>query len=398
MKKFLSLFLVFILLSSVLCTNVTASETVLDSGKCGESLNWELLEDGTLHIFGTGKMYDYVKYVEPSPWYKYRNEPYISEDGKTILNSDGTDYLPTKDYYANNPHNYKIEKIVIDEGVTYIGDWAFYRVCVDTLTIPEGVTETGIFCIRFSPTLKEVNLPDSLKVLDDFAISRNYVLDRINFGKCLEKIGTGGLKDNTSLKSVILPKSCTSINKQLSPAYTGAKIDYAATGLMENNTSLQYVDFGSVTEIPQRSCHSTAIETIAIPDTVEVIGEYAFYNCQKLKSIKIPVSLKQIEAHAFLQCKEITDVYYTGTKNNWNSIDISTNNESLTSAAIHYNALIGDANGDGRITAVDARMILQNAAGTNSISNTKIPILDISGDGKITAVDARYVLQISAGL
>ncbi len=400
MKKIIASLLAFIILASIFSVNLTtyAENTVLDSGKCGDTLYWELLSDGTLHIFGDGRMYDYVKYVEASPWYKYRNEPYISEDGTQILNSDGSVYLSSTNYYKDNPKGYKVEKIVIDEGVTYIGDWAFYRVCVEELTIPEGVTETGYFCIRYSPTLKTVNLPNSLKVLDDFAISRNYALTTINFGNSLEKIGTGGLKDNTSLESVILPKSCISINKQLSPAYTGAKIDYNATGLMENNISLKYVDFGSVSEIPQRTCLGNAIENVVIPNTVSNIGEYAFYSCTQLKSVRIPVSLTKVEAHAFLNCNELTDVYYDGSEEEWNEISFAINNSAVTSSNIHFAIVKGDGNGDREVTSLDVRIALQYIADLILLTPEEIKNLDMNNDGKVTVLDVRYILQVVAGL
>ena len=289
---------------------ISQESKVLDSGACGENLTWALYDDGLLKISGTGRMYDYVKYTQPSPWYKYRNEPYISEDGKTILNSDGTKYLSATDYYNDNPNGYKIKNIVIDEGVTYIGDWAFYRVCVDELTIPEGVEETGIFCIRYSPTIKKINLPNSLKVLDDFAISRNYELETINFGTGLEKIGTAGLQSNTSLKSVSFPASLTQINTQLSPAYTNADINYNAVGLLEGCTSLKTVSLGSVNSIPQRTFLGTAIENVIIPNTVEYIGEYAFYKCGQLKTVSFEQNSQcsLIESYAFLQCPMLTSV------------------------------------------------------------------------------------------
>lgn len=289
---------------------VTPKPQVLDSGVCGENLTWALYDDGLLKISGTGKMYDYVKYTEPSPWYKYRDEPYISEDGKTILNSDGSNYLSTTDYYKNNPNGWKIKNIVIEPGITYIGDWAFYRVCVDELTIPEGVEETGIFCIRYSPTIKRINLPDSLKILDDFAISRNYELETINFGNGLEKIGTAGLQSNNSLECVNFPDSLTQINIQLSPAYTAANINYNAVGLLENCTSLKTVYLGSVNCIPQRTFLGTAIENIIIPNNVQYIGEYAFYKCEQLKAVSFEPNSKctLIESNAFSQCTVLTSI------------------------------------------------------------------------------------------
>ena len=287
------------------------STTVLDSGKCGDNLNWELLSDGTLHIFGAGRMYDYIKYTEPSPWYKYREEPYISEDGKMILNSDGTEYLPTTDYYADNPNNYKIKRIMIDEGVTYIGDWAFYRVCVEELTLPEGVEETGYFCIRYSPTLKRVNLPDSLKFLDDYAISRNYVLEEIDFGSGLEKIGRAGLMTNHALKKAIFPDSLKEINVAYNTSYTGSgSVDNTNVGLMEGCYSLKEVSLGSVDSVPQSTFMNTAIENIIIPNTASYVGKNAFRNCTALKTVVFEENSNctLIQSYAFGGCSSLTSI------------------------------------------------------------------------------------------
>lgn len=56
----------------------------------------------------------------------------------------------------------------------------------------------------------------------------------------------------------------------------------------------------------------------------------------------------------------------------------------------------GDASGDDKLSAVDARMILQHVAGIKAIEDTTN--LDMNGDNKISAVDARVILQIVAGI
>ncbi len=61
--------------------------------------------------------------------------------------------------------------------------------------------------------------------------------------------------------------------------------------------------------------------------------------------------------------------------------------------------VVGDANGDGKVTAVDARAILQYVAGMKN-ENEVVPekYMDVNGDGRVSAVDARWVLQMVAGL
>ncbi len=61
-------------------------------------------------------------------------------------------------------------------------------------------------------------------------------------------------------------------------------------------------------------------------------------------------------------------------------------------------AVIGDANGDEKITAVDARMVLQHVASIKTLSEAQSLIVDLNCDGSVTAVDARMILQKVAGL
>lgn len=82
----------------------------------------------------------------------------------------------------------------------------------------------------------------------------------------------------------------------------------------------------------------TSLTSVVIPDGVTSIGFCAFYNCTSLTSIVIPDSVTSIGDGAFEGYKSLlTDVYYTGSKTEWNNISIGSDNESLTNATIHYN-------------------------------------------------------------
>lgn len=58
----------------------------------------------------------------------------------------------------------------------------------------------------------------------------------------------------------------------------------------------------------------------------------------------------------------------------------------------------GDVDGNGKVTAIDARMILQHVAGVKTLNLLQMARADVNGDYKITAVDARVVLRAVAGL
>lgn len=288
----------------------TIAPEVLDEGQCGDTLYWQLLSNGNLRIYGEGPMWDYQKYYTAAPWYKYRDEPYISEDGKTILNADGTDYGSVDSYNASNPNGWKYKKIIIEPGVTHIGDWAFYRACADKIVVPETVESIGIFCFRFSQQLETIVLPNSLKIIDDFAISRNATLTTVKVGNQVEKVGAAAFQWNPSLESVILPETCTQIGKQLSPKPDFIDADYNLVGVFENCTSLSTVSFGKADEIPQRVCLGTSVKNIIIPNTATSIGTYAFYNCSSLETVSFEKNsiCESIESSAFSGCSSLKSI------------------------------------------------------------------------------------------
>lgn len=59
---------------------------------------------------------------------------------------------------------------------------------------------------------------------------------------------------------------------------------------------------------------------------------------------------------------------------------------------------LGDVDGDGRVTAADARLILRAAAQLVTLTMEQAANADVDKDGKITAADARIVLRVSAEL
>ena len=262
---------------------------VLVSGKCGDNLTWQIDEEGLLKISGTGRMYNYCKGIyqdrtkaqlisvqksqgyggidesksyDPdgqyvAPWYKYRYEPSIPE------------YSSQEEYDKWNPNGITIKRIEVEDGVTYIGDWAFYRIGVKSLSLPETVVEMGEWCVRYSEVLESLNLPKSLKKIGYRGISRNYALTNITGGVNVQKIGEACFADNRVMVSVSLP----SLKK-------------AGNNIFEGCLELKSADIGSVDKIYNRmfvSCSS--LESIIIPKEVISIEEYAFYNCTSLKSV-----------------------------------------------------------------------------------------------------------------
>ena len=136
MKQYISCLLVLLaLVLPMLGMEAAAAETV-DSGTCGSNLTWELDGRGILTITGTGDMHDYHYYYSNAPWYTHREQ---------------------------------ITSVILEEGVTTIGKYAFYNCdSLVSVTIPDSVTSIGWSAFRGCSSLTDVYITDIAAWLDIF--------------------------------------------------------------------------------------------------------------------------------------------------------------------------------------------------------------------------------------
>ncbi|HAG13569.1 MAG TPA: hypothetical protein DCG49_06870, partial [Ruminococcus sp.] len=115
---------------------VFAAETV-DSGTCGENLTWTLDDAGTLTISGTGEMTNW-RSSNSMPWYDKRES---------------------------------IKNIVIKDGVTGIGDYAFNDNYLISVTIPDSVTSIGKNAFKYCTRMSSITIPDSVTIIGNSVFS-----------------------------------------------------------------------------------------------------------------------------------------------------------------------------------------------------------------------------------
>ncbi len=77
--------------------------------------------------------------------------------------------------------------------------------------------------------------------------------------------------------------------------------------------------------------------SVTIPDSVTSIGERAFFGCSSLASVTIGNGVTSISSYAFYYCDSLKLVYYKGTAEKWEKIDINSNkNPPLINATRYY--------------------------------------------------------------
>ena len=149
------------------------------------------------------------------------------------------------------------------------------------------------------------------------------------------------MKAAGALVEVSIPDSVTSIKKEAFVWCTSLKnIDLPA--------GLQNIGYAAF-----RYCW--ALASVRVPEGTEHIDSYAFADCSVLASAHLPASLKSMGHELFVQSDRLTDLYYAGSEEDWNNIEVSILYADPEGVVIHYNARnVPDAaytdNGDGTIT------------------------------------------------
>jgi len=140
-----------------------AVEPPVTESKCGENLTWELNDSGTLTISGTGAMYDYA--AGAAPWYDRRDQ---------IIN------------------------VVVSEGVTTIGEYAFYDLSNvgKTAVAPASVSANAISGNGF-------HLPATLQTIGEGAFSGCSGVTVVEFPAAVESIGDDAFSGCTALKEIV---------------------------------------------------------------------------------------------------------------------------------------------------------------------------------------------------
>ncbi len=199
---------------------------------------------------------------------------------------------------------------------------------------------------------KTIVIPDSVVMYESHFASTS----QTNFAEYLEEIilpyGVSTVPNSafaycSNLKKVILPSSVMSIGSNAFSGCTALEevinlnlvksIDASA---FINTSALTSVDISSATLLGENAFSKTgsgmtSLANITLAEGLEVIPAGCFARTA-ITEIRIPTSVKSIGEKAFNACNNLSDVYYAGTEEEWNAIEIGSLNVKLTSATIHF--------------------------------------------------------------
>lgn len=322
-----------------------------DKGTCGSKAKW-YYKDNTLIIYGEGVVTEYT-------WYK-------------------ADRI--------------IKTVVIDNGITKLGDDMFGNNWwsatggrnIENIYIADGLEEIGLSTFGDCDSLSEIVLPPSLYSLDGYAFASCDSLKNVYMTDGVEKIGDSAFTGCKSLESIYIPKTvlvmgngvftrCNNLSDiQISKdngifsVKNNCIINNATKTLiyaMNKDSSIpddivciaEDAFYGceidslvipeGVKEIEEGAFTYSKFAEIKLPDTLKIIGNYAFENCSKLKSIYIPKSVNHIGSNIFHGCSVLKHIEVDNdntvydSRNSCNAI-IETSRDEMIAACT--NTLITD--------------------------------------------------------
>ena len=169
-------------------------------GFCGLNLTWHLTDNGVLTISGKGKMNDYSD-NNRAPWSK--------SDIKRIIIGDGITTIGVFAFYDCSA----LTSVTIPNSVTTIGGRAFTGCSeLTSVTIPNSVTTIGGYAFSDCSALTSVTIPNSVTKIGESAFAGCRSLKILTFGSGLQSIGREAFSNCTNITQIsseaVVPPTC----------------------------------------------------------------------------------------------------------------------------------------------------------------------------------------------
>ena len=212
--------------------------------------------------------------------------------------------------------------VVIPDNVTKLVDYVFSsRPHITSITIPESVTDIGEGAFADCCSLKKVTIPGSITKISHDAFQGCKELTELIISEGVEYIESNAFEGCEKLSSIKFPKSIVNIGQLAFDGTEWLRNEQKRSDFVIVNGILIYAEITS--------------EEIFIPNTVRCIGDGVYNDCYNITSITIPDSVNRI-GEAFDGCLKLKNIYYTGSKSDWDKIQISEFNWLITNTLIYY--------------------------------------------------------------
>ena len=363
---------------------VWGQEDQSKSGSCGENLTWTL-RDGVLTISGTGLMDDYSSGERfAAPWYVYAH---------------------------------RITGIVIEEGVTSLGEYAFRDLrSVQSVQIAESVETLDRCCFENCSALTEVEIPAGVSMVGSDAFRHCLGLETVHMRGEHTKIGSSAFSECNSLTDVTLPSALTELSDgifaqcfNLSDINIPDTVTHIGDSAFSSCFNLKAIDLPENLISIGSSFYSSGLTEITLPAGIQEIDALAFSRCNDLERVNFMGDAPNIHGLAFMETTTVCT--YPGGNPTWtedkfqnyggNLTWLSTNPHIHTLEKVAAREATHEEEGNIEYYICPCGVWYRDETGTEVIEDhtcVVIPRLsltygDVNHDGKINVTDAVMVMK-----
>ena len=312
---------------------------IIASGSCGDNAAWELDNEGTLKITGSGPMAD--NSTNHTPW-----EAYKHQIRHVVIGRDITAIGRFNFFWCN-----KLQSVTFEEGTKLerIGWGAFGYSSLPAITIPDSVTRIDGYAFYYCSKLTDVAISENSKLesLGEYAFKADTKMTSLYIPDGVTKIGTAIFKDVSGVTLSVAENSyAQAYAEKYGIAYTARPVPAAiiASGSCGDNAAWELDNEGTLkitgsgpmadngTNHSPWEAYKHQIRQVIIGKDITAIGRFNFFWCSRiesvsfeagsqlerigwgafgyssLKTIAIPDSVTRIDGYAFYYCSKLSDV------------------------------------------------------------------------------------------
>ena len=223
-----------------------------------------------------------------------------------------------------------LPKAHLNDSLTSIGDHAYYGCTgITAVDIPDNLASIGNYAFRGCSGLTQLDLSGSLESVGNYAFYNCSGLTELTIPGNIKTIGNYAFRGCTGITGLTLEEgvesvgeyafaSCTALTNITLPAslkelksYAFDACTAAAVCSISNVAAWCSIKFGNYTASPLYytkglTLNGSVVTNLVIPEGVETIPGYAFYNCTAITSVELPDGLRTIESSAFTSCTGLT--------------------------------------------------------------------------------------------
>ena len=231
----------------------------------------------------------------------------------------------TKTEVVGTPYSLGLQYEQLENGLCVVGIGDCQDVELVLPSAVDGVPVVAVGMNALSATnITSVAIPASIERLEARAFADCANLASVTMQEGVKYVGMYAFANCTSLETIAIPNSVTETDQ----------------GVFQGCTSLKSVQIGSglATLSGWFFFQCTSLVNVTVPSNVTVLDKRVFEHCSNLESVVIGKDVTLINTFAFLHCEKLQNIYYLGTPQDWQNVNVKSSafNADSTHVVVFY--------------------------------------------------------------